>query len=157
MGQKKSRTLGKWPSKNKVPDWMLSTQQGSIVNTAAFFVGSHVALRFVSPLPMQKANLKYTQMTLTLWKWAQFVVTEGTVLCVFECILPVLRGYCRKHFGVALNTSGPLLQLQYYCPPPPTSAFLFASGSLVWFTGHSVNFKEPHLTIRMRTCDFYLA
>lgn len=80
---------------------MTLKQQGTqldVVNTTGFhsshtaalfgFCGSQVALHLVSNSQVEKANLKYSQMPLALQKCAQFVVTQRTELCVFECILP---------------------------------------------------------------------
>lgn len=73
--------------------------------------------------------------------WAQLMFggLNSASLNVFN---PTLRAVCRKHFGEALETCGPLLQLQYYLlqlfswlPPPPhptPQVFLFSSGRLTW-------------------------
>lgn len=79
-----------------------------------------------------KARLKYTQATCALNVGPSWCYWGDWTACL-NVFSPRVRGFCRKHFGVALNRCGPLLQLQYYLlhlnapPHPPTPGHIVCS------------------------------
>lgn len=111
----------------------------------------------------KRHELKYTRTTPNVGpRWCFF---QGTEQCVFECILLTLRAACRKHFGEALETHGPLLWLQYYllqltAPPPlpqkPFPSLEADSCGSSRVTGQPASVKkETHVIIRMKSMRFF--
>lgn len=83
------------------------------------------------------------------------LLREQNCVCLNVFFLRKGFVFCRKHYGVALNTfwssAAPAVFLH---PPPPASLFCLlqalscGSQAILW------TLKEPHLTIRMKPCDF---
>lgn len=101
-----------WHSQNKVPELTLSARQGSILNRTPFCIIAHgITFRFTKRGALGKSQI-HLNNTCTKCS-AQLMLSRRLTVC-FWMYSPHVRGFCRKHFGVALNRSGLLLRLQYY-------------------------------------------